>query len=63
MNKEGKRDAVEKYVSDNILQRDGKAVSMDVLQKKYEIGVNDRRYRHKLKKKLKERFPNQLFFF
>ena len=63
MNKEGKRDAVEKYVSDNILQWDGKAVSMDVLQKKYEIGVNDRRYRHKLKKKLKERFPNQLFFF
>ena len=42
MNKEGKRDAVEKYFSDNILPRDGKAVLMDVLQKKYGIGANDR---------------------
>ena len=41
MIEEGKLDAVEKYVSDNILQRDGKAVSMDVLQKIYGIGVND----------------------
>ena len=35
---------------------------MDVLQKIYGIGVNDRRSRHKLKKKLKERFPHQLLF-
>ena len=51
MIEEGKLDAVEKYVSDNILQPDGKAVSMDVLQKIYGIGMNDRHYRHKLGKK------------
>ena len=62
VNEEGKLDTVEKYVSDNILQRDGKAVSMDVLQKSYGIGMNDRRYRHKLKRKVKERFPHQLLF-
>ena len=62
VNEERKLDAVEKYVSGNILERDGKAVSMDILQKVYGIGVNDRRYRHKLKKKLKERFPDQFLF-
>ena len=35
---------------------------MDVLQKIYRIVMNDRRSRHKLKKKLKERFPHQLLF-
>ena len=60
MIEEGKLDAVEKYVSDNILQRDRKAVSMDVLQKIYGIGMNDKQYRHKLDKKLKERFPHLL---
>ena len=59
---ERKLDAVEKYVSDNILQRDGKAISMDDLKKNYRIVMNDRRYRHKLKKKLNERFPDQLLF-
>ena len=35
---------------------------MDVLQKVCGIGINDRRYRHKLKRKLKERFPHRLLF-
>ena len=52
VNEDEKLDAVEKHVSDNILQREGKAVSMDVLQKIYGIGMNDRRYRHKLKFRL-----------
>ena len=59
---EGKLDAVENSVSYNILQRDGKAVSKGILQKIYGIGVNERRYRHKLTKRLKERFPDQLLF-
>ena len=35
---------------------------MDVLQKIYGIVMNDRRSRHKLKKKLKKRFPHQVLF-
>ena len=35
---------------------------MEVLQKIYGIGMNDRRYRRKLKKKLKKPFPDQLLF-
>lgn len=31
-------------------------------KKKYGIGMNDRRFRHKLKKKPKERFPDELLF-
>ena len=35
---------------------------MEVLQKIYGIGMNDRLYRHKLKKKLKKPLPDQLLF-
>ena len=35
---------------------------MEVLQKIYGIGMNDRRYRRKLKKKFKKPFPDQLLF-
>ena len=35
---------------------------MEVFQKIYGIGMNDRQYRHKLKKKLKKPFPDQLLF-
>ena len=35
---------------------------MEVLQKIYGIGMNDRRYRRKLKNKLKKPFPDQLLF-
>ena len=40
----------------------GSAVSMDALQKIYGIGINDWRYRYKLKKKPMEWFPNKLLF-
>ena len=35
---------------------------MEVLQKIYGIGMNDRLYRHKLKKNLKKPLPDQLLF-
>ena len=35
---------------------------MEVLQKIYGIGMNDRLYRHKLKKKLKKPLLDQLLF-
>ena len=35
---------------------------MEVLQKIYGIGMNDRRYRQKLKKKLKKPLPDPLLF-
>ena len=40
----------------------GSAVSLDALQKIYGIGINDWRYRYKLKKKPMEWFPNKLLF-
>ena len=56
MNEKGELVAVEKYLSDNILQLSGKAVSIGILQK---IDMTDRRCRYKLKKKL---FPGRLLF-
>lgn len=39
---------VDKYVSDNMIQREGKAVSKGSFAKKnYGISMNDRRYQHK----------------
>ena len=50
---------------ENILKHiilEEKAVSMNVLQEIYDIGMGDKRYRGKLKKRIEERFSDQLIF-
>lgn len=58
----GDFEAVQQYIKENILRVESKTVSMDVLQKMYGIGMNDTRYRNKLKNKIWETFPCQLLF-
>ena len=51
--------AVQAFVENEII-KDGKAVSMKILQSVYGL-KDDRRYRHKLKKRLQNEYPNLIF--
>ena len=57
----GKFKEVTKFVEDDIIGL-GKAVSMNVIQKIYDFGVDDSRYRNKLKKSLQNYFKESISF-
>ena len=61
MYEKGNFNAVKEYILEHILLEE-KAVSMHVLQEIYGIGMGGKRYKGKLKKRIEERFPNQLIF-
>ena len=54
-------DPVKSYIG-SIIIKDSKVVSMKVLQHAYGGGGEDKRYRHKLKQKIKKVFPETLQF-
>lgn len=58
---ENKFDNVCELVETHILQRN-QSLSMSMLHEAMEIGVGDRRYRHRLKEKLKETYGDSLLF-
>lgn len=58
----GNFEAVRHYITENVLRAESKAVLMEVLQKLYGIGMNDTRYRNKLKNKIQEIFQDHLLF-
>ena len=58
---EGKFKEVTKFVEDEIIGL-GKAVSMNVIHKIYDLGVDDSRYRNKLKKRLQNYFKERISF-
>ena len=60
MYEKGNFHAAKENILKHILEE--KAVSMNVLQEIYGIGMGDKRYRGKLKKRIEERFPDQLIF-
>ena len=57
----GKFKEVTKFVEDEIIGL-GKAVSMNVIHKIYDLGVDDSRYRNKLKKRLQNYFKERISF-
>jgi len=52
---------VKEYICKYVIS-EGKAVSMTELHEIYGLGVGDKRYRGKLKKRIEERFPDDLIF-
>ena len=61
MCEKGNFNTVKQYILNHISLEE-KTVSMNVLQEIYDIGMMEKRYRGKLKKRIDERFPDQLIF-
>lgn len=57
----GKFEEVTQFVEDEIIGL-GKAVSMKVIHEIYELGVDDSRYRNKLKQRLEKHFKDRIYF-
>ena len=58
---EGNKDALHRYIIENIIRDDG-CVSMKILTDVYGFEGNDRKKRHYVKKIIKNDFPNQITF-
>ena len=61
MYEKGNFDAVKEYILKHILLEE-KAVSMNVLQEIYGVGMEEKRYQGKLKKGIEDQFSDQLIF-
>ena len=61
MYEKGNFDAVKEYILKHLLLEE-KAVLMNVMQEIYSIGMRDKRYQGKLKKRIEKQFPVQLIF-
>ena len=57
----GKFEEVKQFVDDEVLGL-GKAVSMKVVHEIYDLEVGDKRYRHKLKKRLQNHYKEKISF-
>ena len=52
---------VEKFITNNVI-KGHQVISLKALHEMYNLGVNDKRYRYKLKERLERHFGNDIFF-